>query len=138
MRKALCICLAVAVMLGIFTGCQPTPEQPLVVSKNTENLLKKAQAEETAQTHNESTAVNLYERLNAPQNYETDLTSKTGNLSVHVDAQVVLPDCEIPIYRIRPALFSTEQVKVFTKQPPIKCWRVRKAMAARKNTYPGG
>ena len=46
-----------------------------------------------------------------PQNYTADLVSKGGKLTVHVDANVELPDSELPVFRIKPAEFSTEQVK---------------------------
>lgn len=113
MKRTICILLTVLMVLGILAGCQKTPETPLVVGKNTEVMLEKAQATNSQLESQDNVAVDLYERLNAPKKYATDIVSKGGKLTVHVDANVELPDREIPIYRVRAAEFTLEQVRNF-------------------------
>ena len=111
MKRTICILLIALMGLDMLAGCQKTLETPLVVGKNNEIMLEKAQADEPMPSDTDTVAVDLYDRLNAPQNYTADLVSKGGKLTVHVDANVELPDSELPVFRIKLAEFSTEQVR---------------------------
>jgi hypothetical protein len=113
MKRTFRILLTVLTVATILAGCQKTPESPFVISKSTETMLERAQVDGTL-SDNGASVVDLYARLDAPGRYTADLLSKGGHLSVHVDAQVYLPDRELSISRIRPVAFSTEEVKVFT------------------------
>lgn len=113
MRQTICALMATLFVTVSLGACQKTPESPIVVGKDTNALIKKAQAEESQQVTDTSVNVDLYSRLHAPKTYAVDLESKGGKLSVHVDAMVELPDREIPIYRVQTAEFSTEQTKLF-------------------------
>ena len=112
MKKMLAAILMLTMAFSLCMGCQKTPESPIVVGKNQEAMLEKAQVKDP-QPESEGVGVDFYERLNAPKNYTADIVSKGGNLTVHVDADVELPDCEIPIYRLKAAEFTAEQVQIF-------------------------
>ena len=113
MKRTVFLLAAALVVCSAFAGCQKTPDDPIVVGKNTEDMLEAAEVEETAAAAAGDAAVDLYARLNAPATYTAELTSKAGNLAIHVDAEVVLPEAELPIVRIRQAAFTTEQVERF-------------------------
>lgn len=108
-KKTLCAAFIALFVMTALIGCQKTPESPIVVGKNTDVLIERAQTEESQQQADSSAEVDLYARLNAPETYTVDLTSKGGKLSVHVNAVVELPDSELPIYRVQATAFSTEQ-----------------------------
>ena len=86
MKKILLVTLTVFLLFG----CQKTPNSPIVVGKNTDLMLEKAQ-----QVRNEtiegSIDTDLYKRLGAPVSYNIKLNSNNGKLNVFVDAEVNLP-----------------------------------------------
>lgn len=86
MRKIICVCLAAA-MLGVFSGCQQTPEAPIVIGKSHEQMIEKAVSGDNAgQTVSEQIAAEERYSLDAP------LTNAQGTLEVHVDAAILSPD----------------------------------------------
>ena len=111
MKQIICVILSTLLVVVIAAGCYPTPESPIVVGKDVDIMLDKAQAIDP-QTES-GAAVDLYERLHAPQTYTAELVRTRDLVSVHVDASIELPDCELPIYRIKAATFTTEQVQRF-------------------------
>lgn len=113
MKKALPAAFSLLLILSVLSGCHKTPDSPIVVGKNAEQMLEAAQKEASGQTENAVQPVDLYARLGAPARYTASITSKQGKLSVHADASVELPAQELPIVRITPVEFSTEQVRLF-------------------------
>lgn len=112
MKKTISAILVTFFVMISLVACQKTPDSPIVVGKDTNVLIEKAQSEESQQKTDISANVDLYSRLNAPETYSVDLASKGGKLSVYVDAVVKLPDREIPIYRVQATEFSVEQAKL--------------------------
>ena len=112
MKRTVCILLTALMLIGLLAGCQKTPDSPIVVGKDTQAMLEKAQADDPQRENSMDDAVDLYARLGAPKNYTADIVSKGGKLNVHVDATVALPGRELPIVRIRPVAFSMEQAKM--------------------------
>ncbi|MBR0082405.1 MAG: hypothetical protein IJP98_06695 [Clostridia bacterium] len=95
-------------------GCQPTPETEIVVGKDQDIMIGKAEEEATYETADpEKLTVDWYERLGAPTHYTASLVSGGGHLKTEVDAPIVLPDTELPIVRIAPVLFSDEDAHRF-------------------------
>lgn len=109
MKKILLVTLTVFLLFG----CQKTPNSPIVVGKNTDLMLEKAQQGRN-ETIEGSIDTDLYKRLGAPVSYNIKLNSNNGKLNVFVDAEVNLPKGEIPIVRVCPTIFSMEQVKTFS------------------------
>ncbi len=114
MKKVLATALALLFMLSVLPGCQKTPDSPIVVGKNAEQMLETAQKEVSGQTDNSVQPVDLYACLGAPKRYTASITSKQGKLAVHVEASVELPTHELPIVRITPVEFTAEQVQLFS------------------------
>ena len=105
MKKRNCILFAALIALAALSGCRQTPENPLVIGKNTEKMLKMAMAPQDMQG-------SLPKVLGVTAGrYETHLEDKSGNIKVTVDADVVLPDAgSIPIIRVAAKPFSQDTV----------------------------
>ncbi len=98
MKRFLPFVLLLALAL---TGCQSTPEAPIVAGKSSDDLLEKAAAE---------TSGALAQRVEAPARYEDAFASTGGELQVTVDAAVTVPDADkVPIVRVTPANITQDQ-----------------------------
>ena len=98
-----CIMILCLSLLCLLAACQPTPERPFVIQNDQEKMLETAQKVEGPQTEAEATqpdTVDFYERLGAPRLFQKKLSGTGGRLQVEVDAEVILPDAELPIIRV--------------------------------------
>lgn len=112
MKKIICLCLAAAMMLGVLSGCQHTPEAPIVVQKDADAFIEKAQA--TPELDVQTQASSLRERTGAEERVEYSETALDGRLAIQVDAPVVLPDAAaIPVLRVKAIDFSEETSLAF-------------------------
>ena len=105
--------LIIFALLLLLTGCRETPKEPLIVNKNQEQMIEKAQGGGAAPAENPREGVDWYSRLGAPRSYQAKLTSGGGHLTVTVDAQVLLPEGELPVARVSPQLFNDEDARRF-------------------------
>ena len=104
MKRYIAILLCMAVAFGA-AACQPTPEQDIVVGKDTDRLIDKA----SEGLSDESVA----EKVNAPLRYEADFVSSDGMTAVSVNAAVDVPEASTaPIIRISTGSISQEQADV--------------------------
>lgn len=97
-----------AVLLILFSGClfgcQATPENPILVEKDSERLIEQAGKKDNG--------VSLSDMLALENNYQFNYMSQNGKLQIHADAFVVLPGAEaMPIFRIVATGFSQEFAK---------------------------
>ena len=83
MKRYIAILLCMAVAVGA-VACQPTPEQDIVVGKDTDRLIDKA----GEGLGDESVA----EKVNAPLQYEADFVSSDGMTAVSANAAVDVPE----------------------------------------------
>ena len=116
MKKIIPLILA-SVIAVLFAGCQATPEEPVVVKKDTERMVEKAGKEPGGTTISE---------LGVPQErYVLDLTGADGKLKIHADTTVSLPHVEtMPIVRVFVSSFSQDQVTgmfhyLFPSEKPV-------------------
>jgi hypothetical protein len=101
--KAICSFILAFVLVFTLAACQVTPEEPIVVQKDTERMVEKA-GEEPGGTAISDLGVPL-------DRYTFDSTGANGKLTIHADAPVTLPDTEtMPIVRASVSLFTQEQV----------------------------
>lgn len=118
MKKRLFLVLIASLLL--LCACQPTPESPIVVGKDQNAMIEKAQEDSPyASPETGEQTVDWYARLDAPERYTTSLKSAGGHLTVDVDASVLLPDVELPIVRIAPYMFTDEDAQRFVTALPV-------------------
>lgn len=99
--------LPLLLVLMLLIACVPTPEEESVREKNTEALIELAV--QTPDAVNPSPAT----RTDVPERYTAELISTVGQLSVTVDAPVIVPDCALPLARIAPSDFSVTLIRSF-------------------------
>ena len=107
-------CIIILIFLLVCTGCQKTPEEPIVVGKDQQQMIEKAQGE-TVYAADAPAGVDWAARLGAPKKYEAMLTSAGGHLVVDVDATVRLPEVELPVVRVSPYLFTDKDVHRYAR-----------------------
>lgn len=100
-KNMFCITLAAATAMTLFTGCQQTPDKPVVTGKNQEQMLDAAENG----TENSS----LLSVLETPERYTGDWTGVNDCVTVHVDAAIELPDAQaIPTGTVSRRSFTQE------------------------------
>ncbi len=100
--------LTALVVAAVFAGCQSTPEDPVVIQKDMEQMIEKAQA--TASV-SETSGNTLAQRLSVPERFIADESYSDGQLTLTADAEIVLPRVDtLPVVRVEPADFSQEMV----------------------------
>lgn len=120
MKKAISILLSATITLSLFTGCQQTPENPIVIGKNLDKLLETAQDTEDvsesitqpqAETSEHETNMFIM-NLGIPQNLKLESISAKGKLLVHTDASIILPQADkMPIARVKMSRLANDTVK---------------------------
>lgn len=97
--KRLLIILLVIVMTMSSLGCQATPEKPVVIGKDTEQLIDAVTKNEDKKT--------LVEMVNAPDKMELSAQDSKGTVTVNADAEVFVPDAtEISTLRVKKHSFT--------------------------------
>lgn len=98
--KILMIVLTAILTILFFTGCQATPEAPVVVQKDMAQMIEKAVGDETSNAGDASEqpdtgdceAVALAEKLGVPERFTVSLENAMHNVAITADAQIVLPE----------------------------------------------
>ena len=102
MKKIIAIFI-IAVMAFTTAACQKTPESPIVVGKNADNLIEQATGDEVA------TPLPLQEQLSAPD--MMDVTVEEDNFTILAHAAVRLPETDaIPMITVKAGYFSQELI----------------------------
>ena len=81
--------LCLAFMLA---ACQPTPEKQVVIQKDMEQMIEKAQ--KTPGITQEAAQGGLRERLGAPQRYTADIVDKSGKFYFKADVELTIPEVD--------------------------------------------
>jgi hypothetical protein len=100
MKKSIIILIA----LLLLCACQPTPESPIVVGKDQNAMIEQAKRE----IPEEQRTMSVRERLGVPE--KLAYSYHKGNLTIEADAEIVVPDGELPIVRAFPTDFDQETV----------------------------
>ena len=103
MKRAISLMAAMLAAALLPAGCQPTPEQPIVMQKDMEQMLEKAQ--DTQSAGQEQT---LAERYGIPERLTEEWSGADGKLTIRIDAPIVAPEHAMPIVRVRAEGFSQE------------------------------
>lgn len=104
MKKIIYTIFAFIAVLSFFTACQATPEKPVVVQKDMQQMIEKAQSSSTSSSEqNESLAA----KLGIPKTLSASLQDSQGQLSVKVNAAFILPDTDkLPTAKVSMDTFS--------------------------------
>ena len=104
--KRIFIILAAVVIIFSLAACQTTPDDPVVIQKDLEQMIEKAQETESVL---ETPGISLREQTDAPETLTLENTE--GNFTLSVDAAVTVPDADkMPIIRVKAGEFLQEQV----------------------------
>jgi hypothetical protein len=98
--------MALALAFVLLAGCQATPEQPVVIQKDLEQMIEKAaQTPEAAETPA------------LPARYEAEFADSAKNITIHVDAAVVLPDTDaMPVLRVEKGEITQDIVDTLIRE----------------------
>lgn len=103
--KLMRVSLALVLVLAFLAGCQKTPDEPIVIGKDYEQMMILAQSGQPKDG-------SLAEQVGAPERYVLDSPLKiaAGNLEVYVDAAVAVPDtAKMTTARVSRHSFTTEE-----------------------------
>lgn len=125
MKKIRILLVVFALLVIILSACQPTPDVPFVVGKDSDEMINKA-TQNDEKTTNDATE-GLKETLNVPDVIRLEKDSKKGYLHLNINAKVLVPDTtKMPIYRVAITPFTQNQVdrivEVLMKNKPIFCF----------------
>ena len=116
MKRTFVIVFAALLLL---TACQATPNAPIVVQKDMEQMLEKAQGTEDVSEKNTQPRTETSEHetnmfimnLGIPQNLKLESISAKGKLLVHTDASIILPQADkMPIARVKMSRLANDTV----------------------------
>lgn len=111
--KKIIITLLITILL--LTACQPTPEEAVVVGKGKEqinNMLDKAVTTPAPSAENDATPAPIALSYDAPERLEYTLHSELtrAEITVDINAPIILPENAPPIVSVKPKDISYEQV----------------------------
>lgn len=110
MKKTIGAIGTMLLVIGLFAGCQATPQQPIVIQKDTEQMIEKAR--ETLPPEQEK--LPLAQRYAVKEHLTKQIERETARLLIEVDADVCVPGTDaVGITHVVPANFSQETVSAF-------------------------
>ena len=91
----------------LLTACQATPEEAVVVQKDTEEMLAMASGEEAESNAQDDAGLVIRDTIGVPESWEMSIMVTSENLSIDIDADILVPEVEeIPIVWASAADFS--------------------------------
>lgn len=109
MKKTICIFITIVLLAGMLCGCQKTPEAPIVVGKNQDQLIELAM-------DIENQGATVGEQVSAPDAIRLDFKDHTKKLKFFVDAEVSVPDAATAkIIRVTAHEITQEEVDRWTE-----------------------
>ena len=114
--KRLISVLLTATIFVLLVSCQSTPDQPVVLQKDFEQMIEKG-LEDSGETASPAAVVatdysSLCEYYGVPKRFQTSINK--GKLTINCDVQIELPDTtQLPMARVESGCFSQEQVYAF-------------------------
>ncbi len=109
--KRVSIPLTMLLALCLLTGCQATPDEPVVLQKDLEQMIEKGmiQSDAPAASPYKMSYAALCAHYGVPERFCADFTDQ--GVTVHADVSIELPDvAALPMARVAAAKFSQEQV----------------------------
>lgn len=98
MKKIFILFLTIIITLAFLTACQNTPEKPVVIQKDLEQMIEKAQ-----------TTPEISQPAELPEHFTDEITDDAKNVTVKIDAAVLLPKANaIPVLRVEKGEITQE------------------------------
>ena len=111
MKRALILAVSALLLLST-AACQATPEKNIVIGKSLDDMIDKATETQSA----EATQVpgsTIAEKVGAKDTYATELVDAQGKVSIHVNADVQIPEVPgVSVQRVGQGEFTQAQVDV--------------------------
>ena len=108
MKRIIPILMMITMLLSLFLGCQPTPEEPIVISKDQQEML------ETAKDGKDNSA--LLAALEVPDRFSGNWTGVNDIVHVAADAEILLPEAErLPTGKIARREFKQSDLDTFLR-----------------------
>ena len=98
MKKRIYLILIASLLL--FCACQPTPESSIIVGKDQTAMIEQAKKPITEEQRN----LSIHDRLDVPD--RLTYSYHKGNLTIDAEAEIIVPDGELPIVRVFPSDFD--------------------------------
>lgn len=118
MRRSAYKLILFIVCVVLLVGCQATPDKPVVVQKDMEQMIEKASSETTVDESTEQSGITaqsnilLRDKVKAPDALKLEI--QKGNFTLAVNAPVIVPNAyKMPIIQVKAGDFTQEQVTVF-------------------------
>ena len=97
------IVILLIILTLLLTACQATPEDEVVVQKDTEAMLEMASEPQEELRNNET----LKDKLGAPDRVQETITEADGKLVINIDTEVTVPDVDrVPVMTVESADFT--------------------------------
>lgn len=101
MKKAIVLIIALMMLLAL-SACKVAPDVAYAVDNDTERIVEQATDEDTG---------TKISNVEVPEsNYTFTTSAVDGNLTVNVDAPVIVPESQIPMAKVTETGFTQEQV----------------------------
>lgn len=111
-KQFLSLLLCGTLLSGLITGCEKTPEKPIVREKGTHSMDSYKEASSTP----ESSSSNLTKRLLVPEKYEASESNDDGSFQLTCNADIFIPDAaQVPIYKVGQRPLDDEWIAQVTK-----------------------
>ena len=98
--------------IALLVGCQATPEQPVVVQKDFEQMIEKGMEQSSSATPMPDTGLSYAElcaHYGVPKRFQTTITE--GELTINCDVEIELPNVTVlPMARVEAGRFSQDRV----------------------------
>lgn len=108
MKKRISLILLASMAMMLFTGCRETPDTPVELQKDQEQMLK------TAEQGRDNSA--LLAALDVPERFTGEWDGVNGLVHVTADAEIVLPDAgAIPTGSVIRRDFTQEDLNIFLR-----------------------
>lgn len=111
MKRALIIAVSALLLLSM-AACQATPDKNIVVGKSLDDMIDKATETQTAE-ESQVQGSTIAEKVGAKESYATELADAQGRVSIHVNADVQIPDVPgVSVQRVGKSEFTQAQADV--------------------------
>ncbi|MGB3925664.1 MAG: DUF6034 family protein [Caldicoprobacterales bacterium] len=105
-----CISIFLATLMlvmGFTTACQKTPDSPIVIGKDGSKLEEAIRSSKEGKERKDKTS--LVER------YTDSFAGADKKVTVNIDAEVIVPEGDVPVVEVKPYNIPMDQIKDITK-----------------------